>query len=188
MNDVNNVTLGHPNKVSLSGRADPQRNWEGPRRSLTVVLCEFLSKPVFFLFCAPFFYAAERELRLTEMIDHRKTTFSIIRNSNVPCQVRPQPSVLWPTSLIRLDLHLFFSFQLHANHRAQHNYTLQEKKKAALREGPGFDGELNDFQAPQLSSLAKLVSISFLFGYCCVSQATDDSECCDQNMNDTVRL
>jgi hypothetical protein len=35
--------------------------------------------------------------------------------------------------------------------------------------------------------LAKLVSI-LLFGYCCLSQASDDSECCDQNMNDTVRL
>jgi len=56
------------------------------------------------------------------------------------------------------------NFQLHANCRALHNYTLQEKKKAARGEGPGFDGELNNFQAPQLSSLAKL------------------------NMNDTLRL
>jgi hypothetical protein len=37
----------------------------------------------------------------------------------------PQPSVLWPTLIIRLHL-LLFSFQLHANCRALHNYTLQE--------------------------------------------------------------
>ena len=74
----------------------------------------------------------------------------------------PQPSVLWPISLIRC-IYTFFSFQLHANCRALHNYTLQEKKKAARGEGPGFDGELNNFQAPQLSSLAKLVSV-LLFG------------------------
>jgi hypothetical protein len=67
----------------------------------------------------------------------------------------------------------FFSFQLHANCRTLHNYTLHEKKKAARGEGPGFDGELNNFQAPQLSSLAKLVSI-FLFAHCCLSEVSDD--------------
>jgi hypothetical protein len=75
----------------------------------------------------------------------------------------------------------YFSFRLHATCRALHNYyTLHEKKKAARGKGPGFDGKLDDFQAPyaQLSSLAKLVSI-LLFGYCCLSQASDDSECCD---------
>ena len=60
-------------------------------------------------------------------------------------------------------IYTFFSFQLHANIRALHKYTLEEKKKAARGNGPGFDGELNNFQAPQLSSLAKLVSI-LLFG------------------------
>jgi hypothetical protein len=46
-----------------------------------------------------------------------------------------------------------------------HNYTLhwQEKKKHGVE--LGFDGELNNFQAPQLSSLAKLVSI-LLSGHC----------------------
>ena len=34
------------NQVSLSACADRQRAWEGPRGSLTVVLCEFLGKPV----------------------------------------------------------------------------------------------------------------------------------------------
>ena len=115
-----------------------------------------------FEFCL--FCATERELRLTEMIDHRKAAFAIIRNSNVPCQVRHSPPSY---DRLRLSdrIYSFFSFQLHANIRALHNYTLQEKKKAARGEGPGFDGELNNFQAPQLSSLAKLVSI-LLFGYC----------------------
>jgi hypothetical protein len=40
-----------------------------------------------------------------------------------------------------------------------HEYTRDQKKKAAQGKGPGFDGELDDFQAPQLSSLSKLVSI-----------------------------
>ena len=53
----------------------------------------------------------------------------------------------------------FYSYQLHADCRALHKYTLQEKKKAARGEGTGFDGELNNFQVPQLSSLSKLVSI-----------------------------
>jgi hypothetical protein len=122
-------------------------------------------------------------VRLTEMIDRRKAAFAVIRNSNVPCQVRHSPP-----SYDRLRLYdciyTFFRFQLHANCRTRHNYILQEKNKAARGEGPGFDGGLNDFQAPQLSSLAKLVSI--LFGYCCLSQASDDSECCDQNMDDTI--
>jgi hypothetical protein len=61
-------------------------------------------------------------------------------------------------------IYTFFSFQLHSNCLALHQFTLQEKKKEARGEGPGFDGEFNNFQAPQLSSLAKLVSI-LLFGY-----------------------
>jgi hypothetical protein len=42
-----------------------------------------------------------------------------------------------------------------------HEYTRIQNKKVAQGEGLGFDGELDDFQAPQLSSLSKLVSISF---------------------------
>lgn len=91
--------------VSLSACADLQRAWEGPRGSLTVVLCEFLKK---------------------------------------------QPSPSYGALMSHVN------FQLHANCRALHNYTLQEKKRAARGEGPGFDGELNNFQEPQLSSLAKL--------------------------------
>jgi hypothetical protein len=45
-----------------------------------------------------------------------------------------------------------------------HDYTRAEKKKAAQGEGTGFDGELNNFQSPQLSGLSKLVS-SLLFFY-----------------------
>jgi hypothetical protein len=46
-----------------------------------------------------------------------------------------------------------------------HEYTRTQKKKAAQGEGSGFDGELNDFQAPQLSSLAKLVRILFYWSH-----------------------
>ena len=68
----------------------------------------------------------------------------------------PNASVLLPVSDC---INRVYSYQLHANCRALHKYTLAEKKKAARGEGPGFDGELNNFQAPQLSSLSKLVSI-----------------------------
>jgi len=44
-----------------------------------------------------------------------------------------------------------------------HNYTRAQKKKAAQGEGAGFDGELNNFQSPQLSSLSKLVSALLYF-------------------------
>jgi len=91
--------------VSLSACADLQQAWEGPRGSLTAVLCRFL-------------------------------------------KTNPYPSYH--------SLMYHVNFQLHANCRALHEYTLGEKKKAARGEGPGFDGELNNFQAPQLSSLAKL--------------------------------
>jgi len=48
------------------------------------------------------------------------------------------------------------NIQLHTNCRELHKYTLAEKKKAAQGRGVGFDGEMNNFQAPQLSSLSKL--------------------------------
>ena len=47
------------NQVSLSACADLQRAWEGPRGSLTVVLCEFLSKPDFHRIF-PFLWYGER--------------------------------------------------------------------------------------------------------------------------------
>jgi len=57
----------------------------------------------------------------------------------------------------------FFSFQFYENCHELHKYILVEKKKAAQGEGPGFDGELNNFSSPQLSSLSKLVSDMFYF-------------------------
>ena len=90
------------------------------------------------------------------MIGGSKAAFAIISYPNDPCQVRQTRPVLLPISDCTNP---FYSYQLHANCRALHKYTLQEKKKAARGEGPGFDGELNNFQAPQLSSLSKLVSI-----------------------------
>jgi hypothetical protein len=44
-----------------------------------------------------------------------------------------------------------------------HDYILAQKKKAAQGERTGFDGELNDFQSPQLSSLSKLVNALLYF-------------------------
>jgi hypothetical protein len=48
------------NQVSLSACGDLQRAWEGPQGSLTVLLCEFLSKPVFCSNLA--FFALRREI------------------------------------------------------------------------------------------------------------------------------
>ena len=72
------------------------------------------------------------------------------------------PSILWLTLLIRLRLLLFL---VSNSMRISVPCIIIpcRKKKAAREEGPGFDGELNNFQAPQLSYLAKLVSI-LLFG------------------------
>jgi hypothetical protein len=41
---------------------------------------------------------------------------------------------------------------------ALHEYTHDQRKKAARGEGNGFDGDLDNFQEPELSSLVKLVS------------------------------
>ena len=57
----------------------------------------------------------------------------------------------------------FSSFQIYENCRELHKYTLVEKKKFKQGEGPGFEGEFNNFQSPQLSSLSKLVGVMFLF-------------------------
>jgi hypothetical protein len=113
------------------------------------------------------------------MIDRRKQAFAIVRFPYVPCQVRHStPSY---TRLARI--YTFFSFQLHANCLALHKYTLEEKKKAARGEGPGFEGEINNFQAPQLSSLAKLVG-NLLFAYCCLPLM----DAVIQNMSDALQL
>ncbi|KAI0246856.1 caspase domain-containing protein [Lactifluus subvellereus] len=48
------------------------------------------------------------------------------------------------------------NFQLHYNALALHEYTRDQKKKAARGEGSGFDGELDNFQEPELSSLVRL--------------------------------
>ena len=94
------------------------------------------------------------------MIDHRNSAFAIISYPYVPCQVRHSPP-----SYSRLCLsgriYTLFSFKLHENACALHEYSLEEKKNAG-REGPGFD-ELNNFQPPKLSSWSKVVSI-LLFG------------------------
>lgn len=48
------------------------------------------------------------------------------------------------------------NFMLHENGLALHKYTRYRKMKEKRGEGSSFDGELNDFQEPTLSSLAKL--------------------------------
>jgi hypothetical protein len=90
----------HPNVLSLSACSDLQRAWEGPKGSLTTVLCNYLKK------CSRPSYGA-------------------------------------------LMAHI--NFELHDNALALHEYTRHERKKAS-----GFDGELDNFQEPELSSLVKL--------------------------------
>jgi hypothetical protein len=54
--------------------------------------------------------------------------------------------------------HIFiFSFQLHDNALALHEYTRHERKRTHLGDADRFDGELDNFQQPELSSLEKLV-------------------------------
>jgi hypothetical protein len=53
---------------------------------------------------------------------------------------------------LHLCFFIFSSFELHDNALALHEYTRHERKMAT-----GFDGELNNFQEPELSSLVKLV-------------------------------
>ena len=52
-----------------------------------------------------------------------------------------------------------FSFQLHDNALALHEYTRDQRKKAHRGQGDGFDGELDNFQEPKLSSLVRLVRL-----------------------------
>ncbi|KAH9977499.1 caspase domain-containing protein [Russula compacta] len=96
----------HPNVLSLSACSDLQRAWEGPKGSLTTVLCNYLKK------------------------------------NNYP-------------SYGAMMTHI--NFQLHDNALALHAYTRDQRKKAAHGEGDGFlDGDLDNFQEPELSSLGKL--------------------------------
>ena len=53
----------------------------------------------------------------------------------------------------------FYSFQLHDNALALHEYTRHERKMAASGNGVRFDGELDTFQEPELSSLGRLVRL-----------------------------
>ena len=48
---------------------------------------------------------------------------------------------------------------MHDNARALHEYTRHESKRAASGRGGGFDGELNDFQQPELRSFERLVCL-----------------------------
>lgn len=96
----------HSNVLSLSACSDLQRAWEGPKGSLTRVLCNYLEK------CS-----------------------------------RPSYG----------DLMAHINFELHDNALALHEYTRHERKKAS-----GFDGELDNFQQPELSSLGKLNMDDFL--------------------------
>jgi len=48
------------------------------------------------------------------------------------------------------------NFQLHDNALALHEYTRDQRKKAHRGQGDGFDGELDNFQEPELSSIVRL--------------------------------
>ncbi|KAH9041167.1 caspase domain-containing protein [Lactarius hengduanensis] len=54
------------------------------------------------------------------------------------------------------ELMSHINFQLHDNALELHKYTRYQKKQATRGKGGGFDGELDNFQEPVLSSLAKL--------------------------------
>ncbi|KAI9438731.1 caspase domain-containing protein [Lactarius indigo] len=54
------------------------------------------------------------------------------------------------------ELMSHINFQLHDNALELHKYTRYQKKKATHGKRDGFDGELDNFQEPLLSSLAKL--------------------------------
>jgi len=59
-----------------------------------------------------------------------------------------------------------FSFQLHDNALALHEYTRHQKRKAHRGQGEGFDGELDNFQEPKLSSLVRLVRLHYRWLLC----------------------
>ncbi|KAH9165606.1 hypothetical protein EDB89DRAFT_2008573 [Lactarius sanguifluus] len=94
----------YPIVLSLSASSDPQRAWEGPRGSLTTVLCKYL-------------------------------------------ETQPRPSYR--------DLLSHINFALHENSHELYKH-IREQRKAVLRNGSDFDGEMVNFQGPLLSSLAKL--------------------------------
>jgi hypothetical protein len=60
---------------------------------------------------------------------------------------------------------LLFSFQLHDNALALHEYTRHERKRTHLGDANRFDGELDNFQQPELSSLVRLVCSHHGFGF-----------------------
>jgi len=95
----------HPNVLSLSACSDLQRAWEGPKGSLTTVLCNYLKK-----YSSPSYSA--------------------------------------------LMAHI--NFQLHDNALALHEYTRHERKRSHVGQADRFDGELDNFQQPELSSLVRL--------------------------------
>ncbi|KAH9998768.1 peptidase C14, caspase domain-containing protein [Russula vinacea] len=95
----------HANVLSLSACSDLQRAWEGPKGSLTTVLCNYLKE-----YSSPSYSA--------------------------------------------LMAHI--NFQLHDNALAMHEYTRHERKRTHLGDADRFDGELDNFQQPELSSLEKL--------------------------------
>src|SRR5260370_328622 len=78
--------------------------------------------------------------------------------------------------------YFFSSFMLHENARELHKYTREQKKKGA-GEGTGFDGELDNFQGPTLSSLSKLVRLG-----CNFLPLIHTDLLFGQNMDDIFRL
>jgi hypothetical protein len=87
----------------------------------------------------------------------RNSQSPVIPGLDVPHQVRQLAKCTLTRALM---CHLpVFSFQLHDNALELHKYTRYQKMKASHGEGEGFDGELDNFQEPVLSSLAKLVCV-----------------------------
>lgn len=80
--------------------------------------------------------------------------------------------------------HIISSFQLHDNALELHKYTRSQKVKASHGEGDGFDGELDNFQEPVLSSLAKLVRVHHTM----MQLAVMDLLFLFQDMDDVLKL
>ena len=143
-----------PHQLSLSACSDPQRAWEGPHGSLTYVLCKYLGKHTLL----------PTHLGLICILHtHSNATSPIIPQTNVSYQVRHLYPLLPPPIYSSASPSFFSSFKLHENARELHEYTRSQKQKQARGEGAGFDGELDNFQEPNLSSLSKLVRLGHYF-------------------------
>ncbi|KAH9172758.1 caspase domain-containing protein [Lactarius sanguifluus] len=97
-------------------------------------------------------------VQISEFVHSIGGCLTLIRHC--PSETHSQPSYR--------ELMSHINFQLHDNALELHKYTRYQKKQASRGKGDGFDGELDNFQEPVLSSLARLVRVHH----------TNDLACC----------